>query len=110
MGDYFADLLGGLTSFKSQYDLFANLIGKAEAYAKAHGITEILITGHSLGGAMAEIYMAQHRNSPLNLVGVTFGSPGSKDILSTGVVDTRLINIGHAGDAVVNAFVHEVQG
>ena len=103
--DYLADLNGGLNSFLSQYALFANLLTAAEAYARnpLNGITEVLITGHSLGAAMADIYMAHNHVTDLNLVGVTFGSPGDPRILNGGVRDVRIIDIQHSGDGVVNA-------
>ena len=53
-GDFLDDLIGDAYSFGSHYALFSNLISALSSYATANGITDILVAGHSLGGAMVE--------------------------------------------------------
>ncbi|WP_310448861.1 DUF4347 domain-containing protein, partial [Sulfuritalea sp.] len=94
---------------------FDNLV--SEVLLKATdllGATRVLLTGHSLGGAMVEEAMAAH--SDALLTGVTFGSPGVTDIPANYGSDLRLINIGHIdslgqGDPVFRvAPFEDVQG
>ena len=108
--DLVSDLVGGIFSFSSHFNLFSNLITAAENYARnpANHISSVLVAGHSLGGAMVEMYLAATRNSDLNITGVTFGSPGSKDIAPSITVDSRLLNIGHLGDPVFRATFGEI--
>ena len=42
-----------------------------------HGISEVVLSGHSLGGATAQSLMPCFTNCPLDVHLVTFGSPGS---------------------------------
>ncbi len=57
------------------------------------GATRILVTGHSLGGAMVEELLGT--NSDSRLIGVSFGSPGVTGIQNNPGNDPRLLNIGH---------------
>jgi Ca2+-binding RTX toxin-like protein len=60
-------------------------------------ISNVVVTGHSLGGAIAEYYLQQHDVSlPVNYQAVTFGSPGT----AYNQTDTRILNIAHTQDPV----------
>jgi pimeloyl-ACP methyl ester carboxylesterase len=100
---FFTDPLGGLASFQPQYDLFSDLIDAALAFANdpSQQVTHILVTGHSLGGALAEIFMSDHLGT--NISGVTFGSPGEMSIANSPNSDLRRLNFWHTGDPVHDA-------
>lgn len=100
---FFTDPIGYLASFQPYYDLFSPLIDAALAFANdpAQNVTHILATGHSLGGAVAEIFMSDHLDPKIS--GVTFGSPGEMSIANLPNSDTRLLNFLHTGDPVPNA-------
>ncbi|MCW5738087.1 MAG: peptidoglycan DD-metalloendopeptidase family protein [Enhydrobacter sp.] len=113
LGDFIDDLVGGAYSFRSHYLLFSDLIVALQIYAEAEDITDVLVAGHSLGGAMVEYFMAEHSDAPsIGYSGVSFGSPGVRDIASNPGIDDRLLNIGHenskhAGDPVYRATFSE---
>ena len=115
LGDFLADIVGGLASFAPHFALFNDLISSVDAYAASHGITNVLVAGHSLGGAMVEMYMSQHPNtSTISYSGVSFGSPGEPFSNNTPGSDPRLLNIGHSGDpvyrsATVNTFGIDIE-
>ncbi len=67
-------------SMSDHYALFEPVIEFVDDYAAdpANGITQIFVTGHSLGGAMAIKYMADHPAQPdstLQYQAVTFAAP-----------------------------------
>lgn len=98
-------LAGGLTSFDAVYHRFEYLIESLEQYIAAKNITRVLVVGHSLGGAMAELFMRHHPDADgVQYVGVTFASPGDSSL--SGVNDNRLLNFGHSEDPVFNAAQH----
>jgi Ca2+-binding RTX toxin-like protein/methionine-rich copper-binding protein CopC len=121
--DLLDDVIGGGVNWGVVYGAFSSFVSAVLSNAASFGATRILITGHSLGGAMAEEAMARNL-SDTRLVGVTFGSPGTNDpnVASSAGSDQRLLNIGHAdlygalgagdqGDAVFRATLGEhVQG
>ncbi len=76
-------------------------------YAKSHGATNVLLSGHSLGGAMVENALAW--NHEQLVTGVTFASPGVNYSGTSIAYDSRLVNFGNSdplsgqGDPVFNA-------
>jgi Ca2+-binding RTX toxin-like protein len=107
-GDFFDDLVGGAYSFGSHYVLFSRLISNLHSYAAANGITDILVAGHSLGGAMVEYFMGEYWDTgSISYSGVSFGSPGVQEIINNPGSDGRLFNIGHSGDPVFRASLSE---
>ncbi len=67
-------------SMSDHYDLFAPLITYVDDYVSdpKNGIAQVYVTGHSLGGAMALKYMADHPAQPDSAVqyqAVTFAAP-----------------------------------
>jgi hypothetical protein len=82
----------------------AGAVAKALAYAgdPAHGIERILITGHSLGGIIAELTTARVLETPAfadlaaRTQTFTFGSPGSTEAARTDAI----FNLIHSDDLV----------
>jgi Lipase (class 3) len=57
---YYDDYFYALGDQKDYYAQFAPFISEIQTYLIAHpSITKLLVTGHSLGGAMAEIYITR---------------------------------------------------
>jgi Ca2+-binding RTX toxin-like protein len=106
----FTDLQSPYASFQSHYQLFRTLINAALDYAAdgTNGVSTILVTGHSLGGAIVENMLADYRAS--NIVGVSFGSPGDWLIPNNASSDTRLVNMFNSGDPVHDAASAHNQG
>ncbi|MFA5121578.1 hypothetical protein [Zavarzinia sp.] len=61
-------------------------MNRASAAAAQRGITRLVITGHSLGGGLAQLAVGIRPNS----VGVTFNAPGCRNL--TGAVHLNLAN------------------
>ena len=100
---------GLITGFSPEYDDFLHLTESLDKYISSNHITKVLVTGHSLGGVMAELFMSRHPYSTeTEFAGITFGSPG--DSILTRVDDPRLINFGHSEDPVFNAAQDWVMG
>ena len=81
--------------FQTHYDRFEPLISAVNQYISDNAVEHVLVTGHSLGGSMAQMYMAEHA-SDNRFQAVTFGSPGAEGDLW----DPRITNFAHAHDAV----------
>lgn len=79
---------------EQHYDLFEPLFQALDNYIQANPTSGILVTGHSLGAAMAELYMAEHPGSLYSAV--TVASPTA----SNDPTDTRILNIGFENDLV----------
>lgn len=62
----------------------------AKFYAKTYNVTSIIETGHSLGGAEAQVAMAALVDSGTSAGAVTFNAPGSR-ILQTSLRATRKV-------------------
>jgi hypothetical protein len=58
----------------------------------------VAVTGHSLGGAMTQLYMSEHANGATQYSAATFGSPGA---LITDATDPRITDFVIAGDPAV---------
>ncbi len=88
------------TRFPDFYNLFEPLFQAFDQYTKANSVSRILVTGHSLGAAMTELFMAEHPE--LIYSAVSLASP----IASNDPSDTRILNIGYENDTVYEV-VHE---
>lgn len=96
------------TAATNQQDYFADLkpmIQAAFAYAESAGISQVTITGHSLGAAMVQRTAAKMDEFAIpdgvqfTLVG--FGSPGT-DVENRTPLSRSILNIAHSGDPVVD--------
>lgn len=82
--------------FEKHYADFAPLIAAVKDYVAdaTHGIDKVIVTGHSLGGAMAQLFVGESLD--VDVSGITFGSPGTEKPPS----DAKLINFAHFIDAI----------
>ena len=107
------DLQDGLDWFSvySHYEKFAPLVLAVDSYIQNHNITQVYVTGHSLGGAMVPFYMsdlAHQDNAPtfpgVRFHGATFGSPGAGvGVTGNGYVpqaDARVAQFANTRDIV----------
>jgi pimeloyl-ACP methyl ester carboxylesterase len=95
-----ADRLSALQGINADYPLFASLIAAVDASAANGNYQQVVVTGHSTGGSLAQIYMEAHPDQPGSITyqADTFGSPGA--ILPPGS-DARLTNFVIADDPVM---------
>ncbi|MGL5875135.1 MAG: Calx-beta domain-containing protein, partial [Xenococcaceae cyanobacterium] len=79
------------------YDLFDPLFQALDKYTQANPPSRILVTGHSLGAAMADFYIKNHPNTAgISYSAVSVASP----LASYDPADTRILNIGFENDPV----------
>ncbi|MCW5601672.1 lipase family protein [Nitrosomonas sp.] len=96
-------------SIKGYYDLLNEPHGDSGIgflqsivnYVNDHGIEQVLVTGHSLGGSAAQFFMQQFGVADARYVGVTFGSPGTNRFQA--LPEERFANIRHNDDEAVSA-------
>ena len=93
---------------QAHYDLFDELITNLDTYVEneENGIFRVLATGHSLGGAMTEIFLENHNNTEnTTYSAVTIASPTAGELLEfpPGSPDRRILNIGYQNDSVYGA-------
>ena len=78
------------------YQQFSLIIAHFKAYVDGFQPFKAFIFGHSLGGAVADMFMTY--NSSAVYEAVTFGSPGNQEFVHT--IDSRITNIQHSQDPV----------
>lgn len=91
------DSVADLRDINATYAEFRGLVAAVDAYAAEAGFGQVAVTGHSLGGAMAQIYMAEHPGDATREAN-TFGSPG---VLQAAGADARIENFVIADDPAV---------
>jgi len=103
-GSKVPDLVAAASYPTLHYDLLAPLIAAAIAYKSSHpGITEVDVTGHSLGGEMADLFGAVGGEGldPGEVKIVTFASPGLPPYLPmTSTWNEKILDIFNANDPV----------
>lgn len=96
-------------SIKGYYDLLNephgyNGMGFLQSivnYINDHGIEQVLVTGHSLGGSAAQFFMQEFGVTDTRYIGVTFGSPGTNRYQA--LPEERFANVRHNDDEAVIA-------
>ncbi|SFJ05583.1 hypothetical protein [Nitrosomonas sp. Nm34] len=96
-------------NIKGYYDLLNdarndNEVGFLQSvanYISSQGIEQVLVTGHSLGGAAAQFFMQDYGATDARYIGVTFGSPGTNHFQA--LPEERFVNIRHNDDEAVIA-------
>lgn len=91
-----ADWVTNLTDIDEHFELFGALTSAATTALDAGTFDAILVTGHSLGGAMTEVML--HSYGQADIYGISWGSPGIH--MDAAVADDRLINYVFADDGV----------
>jgi pimeloyl-ACP methyl ester carboxylesterase len=92
------DWINDLRDINTDYAKFAPLIAEVESYAAQYHHT-VLVTGHSLGGALTQIFMMEHpAGGTVNYEAVAFGSPGA--LIAPGA-DDRILTYNVIDDPVV---------
>jgi Ca2+-binding RTX toxin-like protein len=93
-GDFFYFL-----DFASYFELFTPLTGALQSYLDMGHVDQLWVTGHSLGGAMVQMFL-QHLAVPsdIEVAAATFGSPGAPEHDP----DNRILNFGHTQDWVAH--------
>ncbi|SDB68931.1 alpha/beta hydrolase family protein [Belnapia rosea] len=101
------DSLNDLQDINAGYPHFASLIQAADAAAASGQYGQVVVTGHSLGGSLAQQFMATHPDQAgVTYDAVTFGSPGA--ILPPGE-DARITNVVIADDPAVALGAHRAE-
>lgn len=89
-----------LNNINSAYPYFSNLIAAVDTFAAKQNLPQVMVTGHSLGGAMAQLFMQSHPdNSSRHYLAETVASPGV--LQSATPADNRITNIQVADDPAV---------
>jgi pimeloyl-ACP methyl ester carboxylesterase len=93
------------TSMPTHYALLQPLVTAFDNYLLNNGIHQVYVTGHSLGGAMAIKYMADHADGSFgaNYDSITFAAPGYSTEKHT---DARLTHIEINGDLTPDLGLH----
>jgi len=96
-----------LNDINQAYSSFASLISAVEATAAAWGHS-VVLTGHSLGGSLAQMYMQNHPDTPGGPAhtAVTFGSGGA---ILLPFADPRITNYVIADDPAVVLGAHRTE-
>jgi pimeloyl-ACP methyl ester carboxylesterase len=102
------DSQSDLNNINRDFPLFAPLLQAVDTAAASGHYQQVVVTGHSLGGAFAQLYMQAHPDQPGGLTydAVTFGSPGA--ILPPGG-DARPTNYVIADDPAVFLGAHRAE-
>jgi pimeloyl-ACP methyl ester carboxylesterase len=97
-----------LNDIDRDFPLFTHLVQAVDTAAASGNYQQVVVTGHSLGGAFAQLYMQAHPDQPGGLTydAATFGSPGA--ILPPGG-DARPTNYVIADDPAVFLGAHRAE-
>lgn len=93
------------TNMAEHYAELKPFIDSVDSYVRNSNVTNVYVTGHSLGGAMVLNYMSQHilgntvSGLPIKYEAVTFGAPGYN---FSGQLDPRIVCLENDGDPVAD--------
>jgi hypothetical protein len=95
-----ADSINVLRDPATDYAKFAELIAAVDRLGASGTYEQVAITGHSLGGSLTQLFMANHPAgaSTVHYVADTFGSPGA---LVPDAADARITNFVVVDDPAV---------
>lgn len=93
---------------ENYYAKFKPLLDAVESYAATQGIDQVLVTGHSLGGAVAQRFMHETAVSNPKYAAATFGSIGYGSARN----DLRIVHFEHTDDIarIIQDPTTELQG
>ena len=87
----------------AHYALFAPLISALDSYITSSSISNVYVTGHSLGAAMVNAYMTAHNDGGgVHYEAVTYADPGYPGASVTNA-DTRITNFWNDNDPINTA-------
>ncbi len=93
-----SDVIDYQMQFLPHLGRFAPLFQAIDRYIASSAIESVYVSGHSLGGAIAQYFMAAHPDAAkTKYIGATFGSPGAGAV---GRTDPRLAHYEHYDDPV----------
>ena len=98
------DQLATINNQSEYFDAYRNFLDAALQYAAANGVSQILVTGHSLGGVMAEWFANEYAlevsvlELPVSIA--TFGSPGTDITTAPTALAQSIVHFGHTGDQI----------
>jgi len=87
-------------SFDATYRYFLPLIDKIKAYAAANGVEQILLTGHSMGAALAQTALAESFADDEEARAFVFASPGGDSGSADQAPDDRIVTFNRLLDAI----------
>ena len=84
----------------AEYARLADLVAAVDRAAASGAYDQVLVTGHSLGGSLTQIFMANHPegSTPIRYAANTHGSPGA---LVPDAADPRIVNYVVVDDPAV---------
>jgi pimeloyl-ACP methyl ester carboxylesterase len=81
------------------YDQLSGQVAAFDAAVDSLGISQVYVTGHSLGGAAAQAYMAEHQNdADTSYTAVVFGSMGLSGSDGSFPTDARIVAFAAPSD------------
>ena len=91
-------LLDYVPEFAPHWDRFDPLVSQVRPYIDRYAVREVYVTGHSLGGAMAQWFLSEFQDGAgVQYHAFTFGSPGGPGGDDT---EPRMLHFEHVDDPV----------
>ena len=84
-------------NFQTHYDRFKPLVEAIDQYLEDNPDVKVMVTGHSLGAAMVQMFMNDHGGDRYK--GYAIASPGA----AVNQDDDRILTLGHSQDLVFHA-------